>query len=82
MASGLPIVATPKGMAGLNARDGAHFLKGHSSRQLAEKLALLLKDPSLSRRIGLQAKKYIARRYDWAIPSRALADVYQELAHG
>jgi glycosyltransferase involved in cell wall biosynthesis len=80
MASGVPVVATRFGVAGLSVRDGEHVLLADSSADLAAATSKLLRDDALARRLSLAARELVERRYDWREVARPLIDLHASLA--
>jgi glycosyltransferase involved in cell wall biosynthesis len=79
MASGLPIVATSKGVEGIKAKAGHHFLLGEKKEDLAKNVFRLIKNKRLSQKIGQAAKKMVRETYDWRFPAKELDQVYRKL---
>jgi glycosyltransferase involved in cell wall biosynthesis len=65
MALGTPVVTTPMGAEGLEARDGVHILLGDSSSELADRTSSLLADPSYAARIAENARELVREKYLW-----------------
>ncbi|MGH2594301.1 MAG: glycosyltransferase [Anaerolineae bacterium] len=83
MASGVPVVATRRGMGGLQARPGQDVLVGESADQFAQHILSLIDDPALRRRIGSGGRQYVERHHSWTGIARDLIDIYQGVAaHG
>jgi D-inositol-3-phosphate glycosyltransferase len=80
MACGTPVIASDVGGLGFLVRDGetGFTVPDGEPDQLCEKLALLLGDPELRRRMGDCAAEY-ARGYSWDRIGRQIVDVYREL---
>jgi glycosyltransferase involved in cell wall biosynthesis len=66
MALGVPVVATPKGAEGLNARHDEHILLAGDPADFARKVLDILNDDELCRRITSQARRLVEQTYDWA----------------
>jgi len=65
MASGLPVVATSRGLQGLSADVGAVVEKADSAEEFASKTIRLLRDPQLRSRLGLEGRRRVAVDYNW-----------------
>lgn len=76
MAMGLPQVSTPAGVLGLEAESGRHVVIADTPDAFADACVQLLKDPSLARRIGREARALSERRYAWP---RIVAELEQVL---
>lgn len=65
LASGLPVVSTSIGVAGLNLRPGKHALVGDTPKELAELTVKLLRNPALAQKIGNEGRAFVRENYDW-----------------
>jgi len=65
MASGLPIVSTSNGVAGLGLTPGVHALISDTNEGMARETVKLLKDARLRSKIGNSGKKFVVNNYDW-----------------
>jgi glycosyltransferase involved in cell wall biosynthesis len=65
MASGLPVVSTPTGVAGLNIKDGEQALIARTTDGLANQAVKLLRDFSLARKIGREGQRHVINFFDW-----------------
>lgn len=79
MASGLPVVSTPVGVAGLNIEKGKHALVSSSIDELAEMTVKVLNEKNLSKSLAMEGKKFVADNFDWQSIVRDLEKVYQNL---
>jgi glycosyltransferase involved in cell wall biosynthesis len=75
LASGRPVVATPLGAEGIEARDGEHLLLARDAEALAAAVARLLRDDAEAARIGAAGRRLAEERYDW----RTIGDHLHEL---
>lgn len=66
MALGVPVVSTPKGAEGLDARHDEHVLLAGDPADFARKVLDILNDDELCRRITSQARRLVEQTYDWA----------------
>ncbi|MFH1561643.1 MAG: glycosyltransferase family 4 protein [Patescibacteria group bacterium] len=80
MACGLPIITTPEGIEGIEARDGREVLIGRGYQQLAEKTSQLLSNPKLATSISQSARALVKRKYTWKLSAQNLLTIYQKLA--
>lgn len=80
MACGTPVVASQVGGLGFLVRDGetGFLVPDRDPAALADRLSLLLGDPSLRQRIGRQAVAY-AQTFDWEKIAVQIAEVYRSL---
>ncbi len=79
MASGTPVITTPLGNEGINARDGSEILIAEKPAELARKTVSLLGDNYLYEKISRNGRKFIEENYDWEKISERLDAVYRNL---
>jgi len=79
MASGLPVVSTESGVAGLKTTDGENVLIANDFSQMAKKAVLLLKNPSLAEKIGREGKRHVRRYFDWKVIVKLHDSIYKRL---
>ena len=65
LATGKPLVATPRALAGIDLTPGDHALVGETDAELAEAIATLLADPERRRRLGEAAHDWAAEHLAW-----------------
>lgn len=65
LASGLPVVSTSIGVAGLNLSPDKHALIADSERDLAKEIIRLLSNPNLAKKMGEEGQRFAAKNYDW-----------------
>jgi len=65
MAASRPVVATRKGVEGLEISDGENVILAETAGETAEKICLLLRDLELAGRVGRAGRELVAGRYDW-----------------
>ena len=63
MAMGKAIVSTTVGVSGLAVKNGEHLFIADSPKTFAEKICMLLDDPELVRKMGLNARKLVEEKY-------------------
>lgn len=71
LALGTPVVATSKGVEGLDLRAGADVLVADDPRSFADATLSLLNDPLQRRNFSMQGRRAV-ERYDWASIGRTL----------
>ncbi len=81
MASGLPVVSTETGVAGLGVEAGKHALVSRTSINMAKQVVLLLKRPVKARTIGNAGKKFVEKYFDWSVIVGIHNRIYKELVH-
>jgi glycosyltransferase involved in cell wall biosynthesis len=79
MASGLPIVSTSIGVAGLELTNGRHALIADNSADLAKLAIKLLKNSKLAKSIGDAGQEYVKKYYDWKSIVQIHDKIYEEL---
>jgi polysaccharide biosynthesis protein PslH len=77
MASGLPCVATPLALQGLQARDGVELLVGETPEELASHVVRLLEDDELAQTLGNAARRYVCAQHDWTAVGAAYERLYE-----
>jgi polysaccharide biosynthesis protein PslH len=80
MATGLPVVSTKIGVAGLNIRDGRQALISDSPEGLAKKAISLLENPQKADKIGQSGKIHVRKHFDWSSVVKLHDPVYKELS--
>jgi len=80
MAAGVPVVTTPVGAQGIEARNGEEILIGNTPQELADLTVKLIKDRKLFKKIIVNAKKLIKEKYDWKVISQDLENIYHDVA--
>jgi polysaccharide biosynthesis protein PslH len=79
MASGLPCVATPLALQGLDVRDGREVAVAGDAAGLAAHAVRLLADGNAAERLGQAARQYVRRHHDWSAVARAYEGVYESV---
>ncbi len=75
MAIGTPVVSTPMGAEGIEAKDGVHLLLAETASDVARQTCRLLSDPALGARLACNARNLVRERYQW--PS--IADEFERI---
>ncbi|MEK7470533.1 MAG: glycosyltransferase [Patescibacteria group bacterium] len=78
LASGLPVVSTPVGVAGLNLTPGVHALVSPKMKDLSSYVVKLLNDQKLSVKISKSGKIFVKENFDWRTIVDKLNKVYDE----
>jgi len=79
MASGLPIVTTPQGIEGIEAKEEREIFVSNDLQELAKKAIRLLEDRDLAERVGIRARELVKKKYSWDKSAQELDRVYQEV---
>ena len=78
MASGLPVVSTKIGFAGLNVKNGVNALIADNNKDLSAAAIKLLKNPDLAQRIGKEGQKLVRKYYDWKSIVKLHDNIYEK----
>lgn len=78
MAAGLPVVATPFVLRGIEATPGEHLVVGRTSEEIAEQVITLLGDADGRLRFAERARRFVERRYTWEASVDALEKLLVE----
>lgn len=79
MAAGVPCVATPLALQGLNVRPGAEVLVGATEQEFAAQILRILDDDDLAARLRLAAREYVLGHHDWQEVGRAYERLYEQV---
>jgi sugar transferase (PEP-CTERM/EpsH1 system associated) len=77
MACGKAVVSTRVGAEGIAAADGEQIVLADSPEDFAGAVARLLSDGEARRRMGEEARRFVAGNYDWSIIGNALNSCLQ-----
>lgn len=78
MSLGVPIVARPERLAGLEASEGKHFLGARSADEYVSQINKLYKDSSLRKNLSQNARELIEKSYAWKMIGENLFTVWKE----
>lgn len=81
-AMGVPVVASPRAAAGLDAVPGRDLLVAAGAADFASAVTRLLGSESLRRELAENGRRAAERSYDWKTLSARLGDLYDELLRG
>jgi len=79
MAMGLPVVATPQSCEGMGVVDGEHALLAATPGIFADKVAQLMKDKALKKKIAENGRLLVDNNYTSAHAAADLERVYKEI---
>lgn len=82
MASGVPVITTELGNAGINALDGQSIIIAKTGDEFAKAVRSLIEDKSLHAKISKNARALIEKNFDWNIIVEKLEKVYRDLPAG
>jgi glycosyltransferase involved in cell wall biosynthesis len=78
MALGIPPVVSPVGVNASIVQDGVNGLHARTEAEWVERIASLLRDESLRRRLGAEARKTVESRYSARLHAPRMAGVLRE----
>jgi polysaccharide biosynthesis protein PslH len=79
-AAGVPVVSTGKGIEGLDAEEGTHFLRAEEPDEFVGALTRLWSEPASATRLVERARSFVAQRYSWDVARRAVGEALSRLA--
>jgi glycosyltransferase involved in cell wall biosynthesis len=79
LAAGVPVVATPFAVKGIEVRHGEHVLIAQSPADLAELAVRVIEDDQLAAGLSQAGRRLVERRYGWRTAARPLLDLHREL---
>jgi glycosyltransferase involved in cell wall biosynthesis len=79
MANGLPCVATPLALQGLEAVPGEHVLIGEDEAALAGHLGRVLTDDGLAASVGRAGREYVTAHHGWSAAAAGYQRVYRDV---
>lgn len=81
MALGLPVIASPVALEGLQARPGVDLLVAATPEEYVARLEMLWRDEELRAALATAGFRYVKRHHAWAQRLRPLVDSVAGLAH-
>lgn len=78
-ASGLPVVTTPIGIRGTDAKDGKEVIVRDKPEDIAGAAIEILEDRRLYQKIAENAKRMVSEKYDWDPIAKKLSNIYEQL---
>jgi glycosyltransferase involved in cell wall biosynthesis len=78
-AAGVPVVSTSKGIEGLEAVAGTHFLLAEDAEEFVDALTRLWSDPATASRLVERARSFVAERYSWDVARSAVGEALERL---
>jgi len=79
MAMAKPTVATSIAIEGIpDVIDGENILIADTPEEFAEKVILLIKDESLRKKIGENAREFVMKNYTWQKSAEKFENIYKE----
>jgi len=65
MAMGIPVVTTPQAFEGIEAQPGRDLISGENAEKIAEGVIKLIREASLRKSLGDNARRVIENNYSW-----------------
>ncbi|HEY7203349.1 MAG TPA: glycosyltransferase family 4 protein [Methylomirabilota bacterium] len=78
MAMGLPVVAHPSALEGIDGTDGTHMLAAAEPVPFAEHVVRLIQEGDLSTRLAAAGRRLVEERYGWASRAREFEQLYED----
>jgi glycosyltransferase involved in cell wall biosynthesis len=78
MAAGLPVVTTPEGVAGLNAKDGTHVMLASTPNEISAALVSAASRPAAIGKMAHCARRLVESTYDWEAIAKIQDRVWKE----
>lgn len=75
-ARGIPVVSTPIGVEGIDAKAPDHLLVGETAEDFAGAVVRVLTEPAEAARLGAAGRALVEARYDWRSALVGLDEVY------
>jgi len=79
MAAGVPVVTTPVGIEGIEAKNGVQVLVRKSEKEMAEAVVELIKNRKLYQRISQAARILIEKTYTYKAIAAVLERIYRQV---
>jgi len=79
MATKLPVITTPLGIEGIEAKVNQEVLIAQGEENLARQTVELLKNPLLGQKLAKSAFSLVKKEYNWGRISNSLDKIYQKL---
>ena len=77
MASGVPVVASPYALGGIEIIENEHLFIARDEHEFAEKVVHLLSNKKLRRQIARNARSLVEKKYTWERSVEMLENVYR-----
>jgi glycosyltransferase involved in cell wall biosynthesis len=79
MASGTPVIATPRAVLALEAVPERDLLIAQTPVEFSEKIIKLIENPQLRHQIGSAGRRYVENNHQWSKIAERLEGVYDEV---
>jgi len=80
MASGVPVVTSPRACASLAARPEHELLTGETAAAIARQVLRVCEDRDLAASLSAAGRAYVVREHDWTAIGRRLAALYEAVS--
>ena len=78
MAAGVPVVTTPVGIEGIDAKNGIDVIVKEKNQDLAEAVIGLLKDKKLYQKMAESARQLVEKKYSYQAIAKVLSQIYKK----
>lgn len=78
-AVGTPVVTTPLGLEGLEVESDIEIAVSETPEGLADSVIKLLEDEEYYKKLAVNGRKHVEKKFDWKIVSQKLEDVYSQV---
>lgn len=82
MASGCPVITTPVGIQGIEARNNKEVLIGKTNRELAQLTIKIINNPKIREELIASSRRFVVSRYNWQNITLKLENIYKEVIDG
>ena len=79
LAVGVPIICSPAGINREIVEDGVHGFWANTQEEWVEKLEILINDPDLRKRMGIESRKRVIEYYSLKANAPRMLKIFQEL---
>lgn len=79
MAKGVPVVALPERLKGLDAEDRRDIIIVNNEDEFIDRIKMLLNDFNLRKRISKKARELVERKYSWEVIGKSLSYIWDSL---
>lgn len=80
LAAGMPVVATPVALEGIDAHDGVHCLVAATPAEMATSVRRLLQDRDLGATLGAAGRALVQEHYTWSALGRRFVMIVENVA--
>lgn len=82
LALGLPVVSTPIGLEGFDARPGKHLMVAEGAQQFADTVLALLDRREVARKLAVAGRRYVEEGHSWSAMLQPMVNAIRERMDG